>query len=141
MIIDFHAHIYPEKIAAKAVANICAFYNIPMGCDGTVGGLLKFGNREGESSAPPLAPRQGIPLQGIDHFVVFSAAAAPGQVASINDFIARTAREHPELTGFGTLHPDLEDPAAEIERLIGLVLRGLNFHPDMQRLNIAMRGC
>ncbi|MDR0669271.1 MAG: amidohydrolase family protein [Treponema sp.] len=130
MIIDFHAHIYPEKIAAKAVANICAFYSISMGCEGTVEGLLKFGSREGGSSVPQ-APRHVI-----DRFVVFSAAAAPGQVASINDFIARTVREHPELTGFGTLHPDLEDPAAEIERLIGLGLRGLKFHPDMQRFNI-----
>ncbi|MDR3145817.1 MAG: amidohydrolase, partial [Treponema sp.] len=67
--------------------------------------------------------------------MVFSAAATPGQVCSINDFIARTAMEHPELTGFGTLHPDFEDPGAEIGRLIGLGLRGLKFHPDMQRFN------
>ncbi|MDR1444172.1 MAG: amidohydrolase [Treponema sp.] len=117
MIIDFHAHIYPEKIAAKAVASICAFYSIPMGCDGTVEGLLKY-------------------RQEIDRFVVFSAAAAPGQVVSINDFIARTAGGHPELTGFGTLHPDFEDPEGEIDRLTGLGLRGLKFHSDMQRFNI-----
>jgi predicted TIM-barrel fold metal-dependent hydrolase len=157
MIIDFHAHIYPEKIAAKAVASICAFYNIPMGCDGTVEGLLKFGPRgDGiqEGGSPPLAPSppgttlppqrgepppQRPPLAAgcrIDRFVVFSAAAAPGQVVSINDFIARTAAEHPELTGFGTLHPDFEDPAGEIDRLISLGLRGLKFHPDMQKFNI-----
>jgi predicted TIM-barrel fold metal-dependent hydrolase len=117
MIIDFHAHIYPEKIAAKAVANICAFYSIPMGCDGTVAGLLKY-------------------RQEIDRFVVFSAAAAPGQVVSINDFIARNAGGHPELTGFGTLHPDFEDAEGEIDRLIGLGLRGLKFHSDMQQFNI-----
>jgi predicted TIM-barrel fold metal-dependent hydrolase len=151
MIIDFHAHIYPEKIAARAVASICEFYTIPMVCDGTVEGLLKSGDHVGVSL--PLGPRQarghtpsagGPPPRnapprrghGIGRFVVFSAAAAPAQVPSINDFIARTAAEHPELTGFGTLHPDFEDPGAEIGRLMGLGLRGLKFHPDMQRFNI-----
>ncbi|MDR3147227.1 MAG: amidohydrolase family protein [Treponema sp.] len=123
MIIDFHVHIYPEKIAAKAVSNICAFYNIPMGCDGTVQGLLATAQTPGDTPA-------------IDRFVVFSAAAKAAQVCSINDFIARTIAEHPQLTGFGTLHPDFEDPGAEIERLIGLGLRGLKFHPDMQCFNI-----
>ena len=35
-IIDFHAHIYPEKIASKAVESIGQFYNIEMDCEGTV---------------------------------------------------------------------------------------------------------
>jgi predicted TIM-barrel fold metal-dependent hydrolase len=148
MVIDFHAHIYPEKIAAKAVANICAFYSIPMGCDGTVEGLLKY--RKGGNSVPPFPPGPQDwappgkepcppgppPWRGIDRFVVFSAAAAPGQVTRINDFIAQTVEGRPELTGFGTLHPDFEDPEGEIERLIGLGLRGLKFHSDMQRFNI-----
>jgi predicted TIM-barrel fold metal-dependent hydrolase len=118
-IIDFHTHIYPEKIAAKAVASIGEFYHILMQQDGTVESLLESG-------------RKG----GIGHFVVFSAAAVPGQVQSINNYIASTCREHPEFTGFGTLHPDMENPLDEIERLIALGLRGLKFHPDMQLFNI-----
>jgi predicted TIM-barrel fold metal-dependent hydrolase len=118
MVIDFHAHIYPDKIAAKAIENIGAFYTIPIQCDGTVRGLLAG------------------PERAIDRFVVFSAAAAPGQVVSINNYIASVCGEHPELIGFGTLHPDLENPAAEIERLMGLGLKGIKFHPDMQRFNI-----
>jgi predicted TIM-barrel fold metal-dependent hydrolase len=119
MIVDFHAHIYPDKIAAKAVVNIGEFYKLPMEGDGTVQGLLDLGRRG-----------------GIDRFVVFSAAASPGQVASINDYIAGTCKEHAEFTGFGTLHPDTEDPAAEIERMTGLGLKGVKFHPDMQKFNI-----
>jgi predicted TIM-barrel fold metal-dependent hydrolase len=118
MIFDFHTHIYPDKIAAKAVENIGAFYTIPMQCDGTVNGLLASSGKM------------------IDRFVVFSAAAAPGQVVSINNYIASVCDEHPELAGFGTLHPDLADPGAEIERLMGLGLKGIKFHPDMQRLDI-----
>jgi predicted TIM-barrel fold metal-dependent hydrolase len=119
MVIDFHAHIYPEKIAQKAVDSIGEFYRIPMQCDGTVDGLLESG-------------RKG----GIERFVVFSAAAVSGQVERINDYIAGVCGEQPRFTGFGTLHPDLPDPQAEIERLIGLGLKGIKLHPDMQRFNI-----
>jgi predicted TIM-barrel fold metal-dependent hydrolase len=118
-IIDFHAHIYPDKIAAKAIAGIEEFYKIAMQRDGTVEGLLESGRQ-----------------CGIGHFVVFSAAAVPVQVQAINDYIASVCREHPQFTGFGTLHPDMENPQDEIDRLIGLGLRGIKFHPDMQQFAI-----
>jgi predicted TIM-barrel fold metal-dependent hydrolase len=119
MVIDFHTHIYPEKIAAKAVASIGDFYNIPMQGDGTVEGLLESGRRG-----------------NIERFVVFSAAAVPVQVQAINDYIASVCREHPNFTGFGTLHKDMENPEGEIDRIYALGLKGIKFHPDMQRFNI-----
>ena len=119
MVVDFHTHIYPEKIAAKAVASIGEFYGVGMQMDGTVATLLENG-------------RNG----GIDRFVVFSAAAVPAQVQAINDYIASVCREHPEFTGFGTLHPEMDDPPSEIERLFTLGLQGIKFHPDMQRFDI-----
>jgi predicted TIM-barrel fold metal-dependent hydrolase len=127
MVIDFHAHIYPDRIAARAVENIGAFYALPMEGDGTVKGLLENAGKGGEERC------------GIDRFVVFSAAAAPGQVASINNYISLACAGHPELTGFGALHPGLEDPEAEIGRFAGLGLKGVKFHHDMQRINIDSR--
>jgi predicted TIM-barrel fold metal-dependent hydrolase len=118
-IIDFHTHIYPEKIAAKAVASIGDFYGIPMQQAGTVNALLESGQKG-----------------GIGRFVVFSAAEFPAQVQAINDYIAGVCREHPQFTGFGSLHKDMEKPLDEIERLIGLGLRGIKLHPDMQKFNI-----
>jgi len=120
-IIDFHAHIYPEKIAAKAIASIGEFYDIPMQQDGTEETLVASGKK-----------------RGIGRFVVFSAAAIPEQVPVINDYIASACRNHSEFTGFGTLHPDMEKSQikVEIDRLTGLGLKGIKFHPDMQRFNI-----
>ncbi|MDR1046227.1 MAG: amidohydrolase [Treponema sp.] len=123
MVIDFHAHIYPEKIAGKAVSNIGEFYKIPVQCEGTVRDLLARGE-----------------AGGIGAFVVFSAAAVPAQVGSINNFIAGVCDGQKgkgiALTGFGTLHPGMENPGEEIERMRGLGLKGVKFHPDMQQFDI-----
>jgi predicted TIM-barrel fold metal-dependent hydrolase len=123
MVIDFHAHIYPDKIAEKAVVQIGEFYKIPMQRRGTVGDLLESGRRG-----------------GIARFVVFSAAAIPERVASINDYIASVCGAHPEFTGFGTLHGAMANPGEEIDRLISLGLKGIKLHPDMQQFNIDDHG-
>ena len=45
MIIDSHAHIYPDKLARKAARSIGDFYDIDMDLDGTVDMLLKVVHR------------------------------------------------------------------------------------------------
>jgi predicted TIM-barrel fold metal-dependent hydrolase len=120
MIIDFHAHIYPEKIAQKAVESVSLFYGAyPMNCTGTVTDLLTCGT-----------------AAGIDRFVVFSAASRPSQVVSINNFIAASAAACEKFTGFGTLHPDMENPQAEIDRMLTLGIKGIKLHAEMQNFKI-----
>jgi hypothetical protein len=106
MVIDFHTHIYPDKIASKAVDSIGDFYKIPMERNGTVDDLVNAG-KEG----------------GIDRFVVFSAAAVPGQVRRINEYIASCCKDHPQFTGFGTLHAGLENPEDEIKHILAWALK------------------
>jgi predicted TIM-barrel fold metal-dependent hydrolase len=118
-VVDFHAHVYPEKIAAKAAASIAEFYGVPSQKNGTVDELLESGR-----------------TAGIERFVVFSAAAVPAQVQAINNYISSVCLERPEFTGFGTLHRDMEKPLDEIERLVSLGLKGIKLHPDMQGFNI-----
>ncbi len=119
-VIDCHCHIYPAKIASKAVDGVGQFYAIEMDApDGTAEGLLK---------ACEETP--------ISRFVVHSVATRPEQVRSINDFIADTCDDHPEFTGFMTLHQDLEDPEAEIERACARGLVGIKLHPDTQRVDM-----
>lgn len=118
--IDFHAHIYPEPIAAKATHSIGAFYSIPMERNGTVDALLESGE-EG----------------GVRRFVVQSVATTPKQVRSINDFIVRECAQHPDrLIGLGTIHPDLPNPGDEIERILHLGLHGVKIHPDVQQFDM-----
>jgi len=122
-IIDAHCHIYPEKIAARAVAGTDKFYENhckPSTGTGTVPNLLERGVAD-----------------GIDRFIVQSVATTPKQVKSINEFIAAEVAAHSDrLTGLGTLHPDSEDIAGDIEHLIELGLRGVKLHPDIQAFKI-----
>lgn len=118
-IIDVHAHIFPDKIAEKAVAAIGHFYDIEMGEKGTSEVLLSEGS-----------------AAGTYRYVVHSVATTPKQVHAIDDFIAYECSIHPEFIGFASLHPDYEDLPGEIERIQELGLAGVKFHPDFQEFYI-----
>lgn len=119
-VIDSHAHIYPQKIANRAVCAISNFYDIPMENPvGTPEALLKA--------------CEGTP---ITHFIVHSVATTAHAVTSINNFISEQCKLHPEFIGFGTMHQDFEDPETEIDRMIELGLHGIKLHPDTQQVNM-----
>ena len=116
MIIDFHAHIYPEKIAEKATIAISKFYeNAPMAWHGRIPELLESGRQI-----------------GVTKYIVHSTATKPQQVESINNFILDECAKHPEFIGFGTMHPDYENYSAELERIHSAGLKGIKLHPDFQ---------
>jgi len=119
-IIDFHTHIYPTKIGTKAVKAIGDFYDIEMSA--------------GSGSSEELILR-GKEID-VSRFVVCSAATLPAQVHAINDFIKAECDAHSEFVGFGTLHPYMEDIEAEVDRMIGMGLRGVKLHPDFQEFHI-----
>ena len=119
-IIDSHCHIYPDKIAQKASDATGHFYDLPASLDGKISTLLEHGERA-----------------GIEHFVVQSVATTPKQVSSINNFIAQAVSESGgRFTGLGTLHPDSEDMAADVDEIIRLGLKGVKLHPDIQRVQL-----
>jgi predicted TIM-barrel fold metal-dependent hydrolase len=67
---------------------------------------------------------------GVDVSVVQPVATKPAQVAGINDWAASIASER--MVPFGAMHPDIDDPVAEIARIAGLGLRGMKLHPEHQ---------
>ena len=116
--IDFHAHIYPDKIAEKASQATGDFYGITPAYSGTSKELLTSGK-----------------AAGISRFVLLPVATKPDQVSHINDFIADEVSAHNEFYGFGTLHPDCENILEETEHIISLGLKGIKLHPDTQQFN------
>ncbi len=118
-IIDAHCHIYPPRVAAKAVAMTGDFYESSAAGTGTVEDLLALGG-----------------AAGTDAYVVQSVASAPHHVSSINHFIAAEMAAEPRLCGLGTIHPDTGDKRAVMDEIAALGLHGVKLHPDMQRFAI-----
>ena len=119
-IVDCHCHIYPDKIAARAVAGISRFYDLDMREDGTKATLQR------ESAEA-----------GVTHILIFSVATKPGQVQSINEFIAAEVQSSGgTMTGLGAMHPESENPEEDIRHLMSLGLLGVKLHPDVQGFKI-----
>lgn len=118
--IDCHCHIYPEKIAERAVQGVSDFYTIHME----------------NHTGTPQALLDACADSPVTHHVVYSVATRPDQVQSINDFIAAECAAHPNFVGFMTLHQDMENPEAEIDRAVDMGLCGLKLHPDTQAVNM-----
>lgn len=119
-VIDAHCHIYPEKIVDKAVPATDRFYDTTSACRGTVSDLISVGSNA-----------------GVDMFIVQSVATTPKQVKSINEFIAfEVSQNKDKLVGLGTLHPDSENLAEDVDHLIDLGLKGVKLHPDIQAFKI-----
>ena len=120
-IFDIHVHIFPEKIAAKAVSGIGTFYEgFPMECDGR----LDTAVREMDAA-------------GITRCAAHSVATTPHQVHSINEFVMAAARQYPKrILPFAALHPGLENAPGTAQALRVLGFRGVKLHPEIQGFNI-----
>jgi predicted TIM-barrel fold metal-dependent hydrolase len=123
MIIDFHVHAFPDKVAAKAIETLESIYGEKAFSDGTIAGLLK-----------------SMAESGVDYSVIQSVSTAPRQVVSINTWISelpQSVKEHSDkipcpLIGFGTIHPKFEGYRDEIQRMKELGIKGVKFQPSFQ---------
>lgn len=117
-ILDFHCHVYPDKIAEKAANATSTFYGV--GQPKATGTLSDLNLRAREA---------GITMQ-----LIHSVATKPAQVSAVNQYLAACQNESPErLIAFGSLHPDSEDLEADVQQILGLGLHGVKLHPDIQR--------
>lgn len=122
-IFDIHTHTYPEKIADKATVNLGNFYNFHVEGKGTYAHL--------ESQAEE---------NNVHGYLLFSVATNAHQVSKVNDSIAALAeysRSRGFLTvGFAGMHQDFEDFEGELNRSLGMGLRGVKLHPDIQEVDV-----
>ncbi len=119
LIIDAHAHIFPEKIAVKSSQSISDFYQFPYRVPAAASELLTEGN-----------------AAGIGHFLVCSVAVTPAQTPHINDFLTELCNKVPSFTPLAAVHPDYADYEAELDRAKALGCRGVKLHPDFQKFYI-----
>ena len=115
MIIDFHTHAFPEKIAGRAIEKL-AFAS---------GGLMP----QTDGSAASL--KEEMDKDNIDISVVLGIATNPSQQKNVNDFAAEL-NCNDRFIGFGSVHPESEDVLEELQRIKSLSLKGVKFHPEYQ---------
>lgn len=114
-IIDIHNHAWDDALAPAALASLTTHAGDAFSphYDGTVSGLSRT-----------------MRTAGIDLGVLQPVATKPTQVARINDWAA--AIDTDRVMAFGAMHPDLEDPVAELYRMRDLGLKGFKMHPEHQ---------
>jgi predicted TIM-barrel fold metal-dependent hydrolase len=116
MIIDFHTHIFPPKIAAHAIATIEIKAATPAYTDGSLNEL-----------------RTSMKEAGVDVSVLLSVATNPLKIANMNDLqIAGKEQGDPDLVWFGCVHPYAENWKEELERIAAAGLKGIKLHPQYQ---------
>ena len=118
MIIDFHAHTFPDKIAAAAVSKLEQKAHARSHSDGTRSGLLR-----------------AMAEAGVGYAVVLPVATNPLKCASMNDTShALDGQDH--LTYFAAIHPDAPDWSEELGRARALGFKGVKIHPVYQDVPI-----
>lgn len=119
MLIDFHTHAFPEKIAERAIDNL-SFKSggLTPYTDGTVSGL----------EASMAKGRVGA-------CVVLNIATNAHQQHSVNDFAA-SINNNKTIFSFGSVFHGSEDALEELERIKALGLKGVKLHPDYQGFSV-----
>ena len=115
MIIDFHTHVFPDKIAQFAIDKLekdAGYIYKPVN-DGTVCGLL-----------------DNMDAWGIDISVIQPVVTKQSHVQSTNKWAS--AIQSDRLVCFGSIYPHTDDYERDIDYVAGLGLRGLKFHAEYQ---------
>ena len=115
MIIDFHTHIFPEKIADRAMSTLSASSGFLAVSNGTLNGL-----------------KNSMKEAGVDKSVVLGIATNAHQQSSVNDFMI-SLKDDGEIIPFGSVYPDAPDAILELERIKAAGLKGIKLHPEYQQ--------
>ncbi len=119
MVIDFHTHIFPDKIASKTIAFLSEKASIPAFSDGTTEGLA-----------------QSMEAAGIDLSVALPALTSPAQFDSVNRFAAEINQRYSacgrRILSFAGIHPDCEDIPGKMKFIRESGFVGVKIHPDYQ---------
>ena len=115
MIIDFHTHGFPEKIAVQAMDKLSfASGGLIPQTDGTINSLKALMKKD-----------------GVDKSVLLGIATNEKQQQAVNDFVK--SQECNEIIAFGSVYPHSEGALDELERIKEMGLKGVKLHPEYQQ--------
>ena len=120
-IIDFHAHAFPDAIAARAISQLEHGGGVKAFLDGTVSSLLA-----------------SMDSAGIRTSVICSIATKPEQFDPILKWSKAIAS--PRIVPLPSLHPKGPDPVGQAHQVAAAGLRGIKLHPYYQDFDLDDEG-
>ncbi|MBO5938780.1 MAG: amidohydrolase family protein [Clostridia bacterium] len=119
MMIDFHTHVFPDKIAERTVALLAKQGGFPTFSNGFVSGLL-----------------EKMEEADVDLSVNLPVMTSPSQFDSLNRFAAELnqtfADKERRIISFAGIHPMCEDLEAKMKWIKEQGFLGVKIHPDYQ---------
>lgn len=120
-VFDFHTHIFPDALAARAVEGLAASSRlVPV------------------TAADRAAMKAYLRAQGVTRAVCNNIAVSPRTERKVNDF-ALSLREDDFFVPFGSVHPQ-GNWREELSRLAEAGVRGVKFHPEYQGFDVDDEG-
>lgn len=117
MVIDFHTHTFPDKIAKASIESLSKCSGITPHTDGTVEGL-----------------KQSMASDGVDLSVILPVVTRPAQFETVNRVAAKICEKGEGLLSFGGMHPDCPDVKGKMREIRSLGLKGIKIHPAYQEV-------
>ena len=119
MIIDFHTHVFPDKIAKQTIDALASKSQNKPHTDGSVNGMIDALNRAGADIA-----------------VTLPVLTKPTQFESVVKFASfineNYSNGEKRLISFAGMHPKCDDIPEKMRLVKSLGIKGVKIHPDYQ---------
>jgi hypothetical protein len=115
MIIDFHTHTFPDRIAENAISALEKSAGIPAFTDGTADGLIS-----------------SMHDSGVDLSVVLPVVTNPEKTEKINRSAEVLTHTKEGIISFGGVHPLNENYKQILKDICSMGLKGIKLHPEFQ---------
>lgn len=115
MVIDFHTHIFPDKLAPRAV-----------------GALEKSSHTKAALGGSRRELIDSMRKNGVDFSVNMPIASRPDQTVSINRFAYEVQQKGEGLLSFGSVHPGFDGWKQQLKEIRAAGIKGIKLHPDFQ---------
>jgi predicted TIM-barrel fold metal-dependent hydrolase len=116
-IVDFHAHAFPDNLAARAIAHLEHGGGVKAFHDGRIASLLA-----------------SMDAAAVEISVVCSIATKPEQFAPILQWSKAIATQR--IVPLASVHPGAADPIGEVRQIAEAGLIGVKLHPYYQNFDL-----
>ena len=120
-IIDFHVHLFPDRLAERALIKIC--------------NEIKLDRKNLHTKATADSTKKCLLPLGIKKAVVTNISVSADRERRVNDF-AISLLDDSFFSPLGSVHPKSENIEKELLRLAESGIKGIKLHPDFMGLDL-----